>query len=197
MTSKRCPFHLSLNHLLVHSALACFMLYGSQTALADGTVIDRIYHPYVQALEREIELRASIEDGVNAISDDRQTWRLGYGQSITDNWFAELYLIAEQSSDETPRLEQYEMEALWQLTEQGEYPVDVGMLFEFERRRSTEVMEFSTGLLLEKEWQRWTGTANLYAIYEFGSDISNEFENAAALHLNPRLNSTKARTSPG
>ncbi len=154
--------------------------------LTDGNVIDRSYHPYVQALEREIELRASIEDGINSLRDDRQTWRLGYGQSFTDNWFGELYLIGEQTSSESLSIEQYELEALWQITEQGEYPVDAGMLFEFELNESTDIMEFTTGLLLEKEWARWTGTANLYATYEFGSGIKNEFETAAALQLRYR-----------
>jgi hypothetical protein len=175
---------LQCNCLAARSVFAGLLFCGVQTAPADGTVIDKIYHPYVQALEHEIELRASIEDGGGAHSSDRQTWRLGYGQSITDNWFGELYLIGEQSSGESFRLEQYELEALWQITEQGEYAVDAGMLFEYEQNRSVDSKEFSTGLLLEKELaQRWTVTANLYAIYEFGSDINNEFETAAALQL--------------
>jgi len=172
---------------LAARALCTGLLFCAARAVsADGTVIDKVYHPYVQALEHEIELRASIEDGGNTSANDRQTWRLGYGQSISDNWFGELYLIAGQSSSESFRVEQYELEALWQLTEQGEYPVDVGMLFEYEHDRSADVMEISTGLLLEKEWQRWTGTANIYAIYEYGSDIRNEFETAAALQLRYR-----------
>ena len=47
-------------------------------------------------------------------------------------------------------------------------------------------MEFSTALLIEKDWGRWTGTANLYGIYEFGSDIKNEFETALALQTRYR-----------
>lgn len=60
------------------------------------------------------------------------------------------------------------------------------MLFELEQKDSTDTTEFSTALLLEKEWARWTGTANLYATYEFGSGVRNEFESAAALQLRYR-----------
>jgi hypothetical protein len=155
-------------------------------AFADGTIIDRIYHPYVQPLEREIELRATIENNADSPLGDSEIYRLGYGQSFGDNWFGELYLIGEKDDQQGLRLDAYEVEALWQLTEQGEYFADWGLLFELEKRRSQDVMEFSTALLVEKEWRRWTGTANLHAIYEFGPDIRNEFETALGLQVRYR-----------
>ena len=42
-------------------------------------------------------------------------------------------------------------------------------------------MELSAALLIEREWRRWTGTANIYGTYEFGDDIDNEFETALVL----------------
>ena len=60
------------------------------------------------------------------------------------------------------------------------------MLFELEKERSEDVLEFSAALLVETEWRRWTGTANLYGIYEFGDDIDNEFETALALQARYR-----------
>jgi hypothetical protein len=161
-------------------------LAAMHQARADGTTIDKIYHPYVQALEREVELRSSLEDGNNAVSDDRQTWRLGYGQSLGERWFGELYLISEQNSDQSMTLSKYEAEALWQATEQGEYPVDAGVLFEYEKSRSTDSRELSTTLLLEREWGQWAGTANLRALYESGSAIRDELEAAVALQLRYR-----------
>jgi hypothetical protein len=61
------------------------------------------------------------------------------------------------------------------------------MLFELGAAESPDVMEISSTLLAEKEWQQWTGTANLKASYEFGNDISNEFETALALQARYRL----------
>ncbi len=162
------------------------VLCQSGEVTADGTVIDKVYHPYVQPLERELELRSSIEQDSADNAREMQIYRLGYGQSLNDDWFAEGYLIGQQQHDNALRLQAFELEALWQLTEQGEYWADWGMLFELEKTRSEDIMEFSSALLIEKEWGRWTGTANLHAIYEFGEDINNEFETALATQLRYR-----------
>ena len=154
---------------------------------ADGTIIDKVYHPYVQPLERELELRSSIEHDSAKDARELRIYRLGYGQSLNDSWFAEGYLIGQQVHDNALRLEAFELEALWQLTEQGEYWADWGALFELEKDRSRNKMEFSSALLIEKEWGRWAGTANLYALYEFGDDIDNEFETALAAQLRYRF----------
>jgi len=171
----------------LHGLLVCAgLLVTSLCAHADGGSVDRIYHPYVQALEREVELRATIEDGSNPVSDDRQTWRLGFGHSIGERWSADAYLIGERHDNDDFRLSGYELEALWQLAEQGEYAVDSGLLFELEKLDSSDIMDVTTTLLLERAWGRWSGTANLSASYEFGGDIANEFESAAALQLRYR-----------
>jgi hypothetical protein len=171
--------------LLAACMVPAWLLYASMAA-ADGGTIDRVYHPYVQALERELELRSSIENGSNAVSDDRQTWRIGYGQAIGEHWFGELYLTAEQNSKESLSLSKYEAEALWQVTEQGEYPVDVGLQFQYEKSDISDVMEVSTALLLERDWGQWAGTANLRVLYEYGADIRDEPETALALQLRYR-----------
>ena len=168
--------------IAIHAVLA-----GQHTARADGGIIDKVYHPYVQPLERELELRASLEDGSNTLSDDRQTWRLGYGMAFNDKWFGEAYLIGRKDSMDSFRLSAYELEALWQITEQGEYAADWGMLFEIEAADSPDVMDISGTLLIEKEWLQWTGTANLKTSYEFGDDIADEFETALALQVRYRL----------
>jgi hypothetical protein len=149
--------------------------------MADGSLIDKIYHPYVQPGEREIELRTVIENNTNTSAGDRKTLRLAYGQSINDRWFGELYLVGSADDDNSFHLSAYEVEALWQLTEQGEFFADWGMLFEFEQEKGKDIAEASAAVLVEKEWGRWAGTANLYGIYEFGNDIDNEFETALAL----------------
>lgn len=158
-----------------------------RNAGADGNIIDKIYHPYVQPLERELELRASLEAGSNGLTADRHTWRLGYGMSFNDRWFGEAYLVGRRGSMDSFRLSEYELEALWQATEQGEYAADWGMLFEASASDSPDVAELSSTVLAEKEWRRWTGTANLKASYEFGDDVTEEFDLALALQARYRL----------
>ena len=88
---------------------------------ADGSTIDKVYHPYVQPEERELEFRAIVENNSDRTSGDQQVYRLGYGQSFNDYWFGEVYLIGLKNDDQGLRLEAYELEALWQITEQGEF----------------------------------------------------------------------------
>ena len=68
------------------------------------------------------------------------------------------------------------MEAKWQLTEQGEFWADWGMLFELEREANEDIWEFVTAVLVEKEWGKWSGAANFFVVNERGSDINNELE---------------------
>jgi hypothetical protein len=155
-------------------------------ARADGSVIDKIYHPYVQPLEREIEFRAVAENNSQATVGDRRLYRLGYGQSLSERWLGEIYLIGVKNNDRGLMLDAYELETLWQITEQGEYFADWGLLVEAEKLRTRDSSEISTALLVEKEWRRWTGTMNLYGIYEFGADIANEFDTELALQARYR-----------
>lgn len=143
---------------------------------ADGVVIDKIYHPYVQPLEQEFEYRSIFQNEQPGVPDNLQLHRFAYGRSINDRWFIEFYLLGERSDEESFGLEAYEVEAKWQLTEQGEYWADAGLLFELEKEANEDAWEFSTALLAEKEWGKWSGTANLFMTYEWGGDIANEWE---------------------
>jgi hypothetical protein len=158
----------------------------STDAGADGVVIDKIYHPYVQPLEREFEFRAIWQDRQAGRPDDLQLYRFAYGQSFGDKWFAELYLVGENSSEGSFGIEAYELEVQRQLTEQGEYWADWGLLFELEKERNMDAWEFSTALLAEREWGRWSGTANLFLLHEWGEDIMDETETRLGLQARYR-----------
>ncbi len=173
------------NHSLINFIILFTILY-SQMAYSDGSFIDKVYHPYVQPHEKEIEWRLTIEkdSGNNkdaSLRNNSQKHRLGYGQSFNDRWFGEIYFSGEKNNKQEFKATSVEIETLWQITEQGEYDQDWGMLFEFEHDLDEDVSEISTALIIEKEWHKWLGTANLYLIYEWGSKINNEFETAMAL----------------
>lgn len=180
------------NHLFIYSKiLLCAGIYlpitlFSSITLADGFFIDKVYHPYVQANEKEFEWRASIQkytgkDETERLKNNAQQHRFAYGQSFNDCWFGEFYLIGEKNREQDFTITAVEIEALWQLTEQGEYDADWGMLFELEHERDNDISEVSSALLVEKQWHKWVGTANIYLIYEWGSKIDNELETAMAL----------------
>jgi hypothetical protein len=107
--------------------------------------------------------------------------------SWSDRWFSELYLIGKRTNEDSLSVDAYELETKWQLTEQGEYWADWGLLFELETERDSDVWEYGTTLLVSKEWGRWVTTANAGLIYEWGGDIDNEWETTLALQGRYRL----------
>ncbi len=147
--------------------------------MADDLAVDKVYHPYVQPLEQEVEWRMVAADG-----DHLQ--RLGLGQSLNDRVFVEGYLLAAEEGD-TFRLEGYELETRFQLTEQGEFAVDWGMIVELEKAHQEDGWELATAVLMEKQWGRWIGAANLWLEYEWGDEVKDEFETAMALQTRYRL----------
>ena len=163
------------------------LLMSNSLVFADSAFIDKIYHPYVQPHEKEFEWRLILQDGHQ--NSDRQNVvrnRFAYGQSFNDRWFSEVYLIAEKNNDQQLKITAIELETLWQITEQGEYGADFGLLVELEHEIDNDISEISTAFLIEKEWGKWSATSNLYLIYEWGKRIQNEFETAASLQVKYR-----------
>ncbi len=141
---------------------------------ADSTAIDKVYQPYVQLLEREIEFRT--------ISDsDENSYRLSFGKAFSERLFLEFYVTASDKKKGDPDIDGYEVEAKYQLTEQGEYWADWGVLVDFEKQNNNNSWEFSTAILAEKEWGKWVATVNFSGIYESGDRINDEFDTALAL----------------
>lgn len=147
--------------------------------------ISRVYHPYVIPLEHELEYRTLLQD-TKSTSDLEQLQLIGYGQSFSEKLFLEFYLISENVEGQSADISAYEVEALIQLTEQGEFWADWGLVFEVEKVDSLSIWEISSGIIIEKEWGRWSTTANLFVIYEFGDDYENEIHTAGAFQLRYR-----------
>jgi hypothetical protein len=170
------------------AALAATLFQAlSGSVVADGSAVDKVYHPYVEQLEWEVEWRMIHEDE-NPLSGEKraQLHRLGLGRAVAEYVFVEGYLIGERSSEHDFDLEAYELELLWQMSEQGEYAVDYGLLFELEKEHNEDIWEYATVLLLEKEFGRISAAANLELAYEWGDDIRDEWESALALQARYR-----------
>lgn len=151
-------------------------------AVADGIVVDRIYDPYVQPLETEIELRS-----VSQFDDDvpnLQKHSLSVGRSLNDRWAAEVYIVTTKTERDGLDLDVYELELKWQITEQGEYGVDWGMVFELEREFDDDIQELSAAVIAARDFGRWTALLNAGVAYEWGSGVVDEAE--TDLHLQAR-----------
>jgi hypothetical protein len=157
---------------LVFTSLS-FLCSYSAAVYADGVVVDKVYHPYVLPNEREVEWRLfSHKESENT----SLAQRFAYGQSITNNFMLELYLVGERDINDNFSLTSYEVEARWMLTEQGEYWADWGLLLEIEKEQQQKNWEVTSGVLIEKEFGKTSLTFNAFIIYEWGKTIQSEFE---------------------
>jgi len=175
-----------MNGQMLRAAVIALGMLTFGSTRADGVVIDKIYHPYVQPLEQEFEWRATLQDHQPGVPDNLAVYRFAYARSLGEKWFGEVYLVGHRSDESGFDIEAYEVEALRQLTEQGEHWADWGVVFELEKERGLDAWEFAAGLLAEKEWGRWSGTANLFAIQEWGSDVEDELETRLGLQARYR-----------
>lgn len=179
--SKTAPLSLALLPGLLTS-----LLFGyANLSFADGYSIGKVYDPYVNALEKELEYRMHY-DKLDSDTPNVTTHYLGYGQSLNDRIFVEAYLVASDVNGEPIEIEGHELELKWQLTEQGEYSADYGLLFELEREDHGEEWEAATALLIAKDWRKTSLLANLKAIYEWGDEIDNEWETSASFQYKYR-----------
>ncbi|HAZ79486.1 MAG TPA: hypothetical protein DCX08_06090 [Porticoccaceae bacterium] len=153
-------------------------------------MIDKIYHPYVQPLEQELEIRLLQQNNQSGIADNTRLYRLAYGRSLSDRLFIEAYLVGQGSSSESLDLQSIEMEIKWQLTEQGEYWADWGVLAELSKGIGNNIYEASIGLIAEKEFGHWSGTTNFIIEQEWGSGIDDELESVFSLQTRYRYSQT-------
>jgi hypothetical protein len=174
---------LSLTALI--SALPLLLTPG--LSYGDGLAVDKVYLPYVEALEHELEYRVIATQDNDPSLDKQAIHKLGYGQTLLENWFFEAYLIGDKQEDESLDLAAYELEARWQVTEQGEYASDLGMVFELEKDADDSIWEVASTLILAFNRGRYTTTVNATLGYEWGDSIDNEFETGASLQSKYRL----------
>jgi hypothetical protein len=150
-----------------------YCLFSISISWADGIQVDKVYHPYVLANERELEWRFTSRqnDDGNVLAQ-----RFAYGQAVSEYVTIEGYIVGERDDTGDFGLQAYELEVRWMLTDQGELWADWGILFELEKQHKKDIYEFTSGVLFEKEFTQTSLTINALLVYEWGSNIQNEFE---------------------
>ena len=132
--------------------------------LATAEPSDYVSTPIVVKGEREIDFKAGSARWRDGTRENMSSLGLGWG--ATDRWFTELYAVWHKAPGESQRFDAWEWENRFQLTETGQYPVDVGFLLEVERPANrSEGYEYRWGPLLQAD----IGThlqANLNLLFE-------------------------------
>ena len=144
------------------SALPAAALIGlSLTGPAFAGPSDYVFSPIVVQGEREIDFKA----GVARARDGGRTAKasLGFGYGVTERWFSEFYAIWHKEPGAPRSFDAWEWENKFQLTETGQYPVDIGLLLEIERpQERSEGYEVKWGPLLQTDFSNQVqGNLNL------------------------------------
>jgi hypothetical protein len=133
-------------HVVAIAAALC-----AQSAHADPD--DYVATPAVEYGEREIELRF----GTASKSGDERlsAASLAFGYGVTPWWATEIYGKFNRAGGASTHFDAVEWENKFQLTEPGQYFVDLGLLVELEYPQDrTEGYELRLGPLLQKDFGR-------------------------------------------
>lgn len=145
--------------------------------------VDKVYSPNVELGEVELELR-----GIHGLEGDTSEIKFGGGYGVTDNWFIEGYLIGEKEDGDF-EVEEAEIESKFQLSEQGEYWADFGMLVELEKKFDADLWEVKAGPIVQKSFGRFVATANVLFEKQLGGDkTESEVETLGSFQLKYRMN---------
>ena len=132
---------------LLRAALAAAAAFA---ATAHAGPDDYVHTPAVEYGEREIELRLGTETKADQARLSAAALAFGYG--ATPWWFTEVYVKYERDGGEGTRFDALEWENKFQLTEPGQYFVDLGLLVEIERPHDrAEGYELRLGPLLQSD----------------------------------------------
>jgi hypothetical protein len=149
---------------LKKNAIPALML-GVISAPAIAGPADYVYTPAVEYGEKEIDFKSGTAKLPNG--DRTQVSSIGFGYGATEYWFTEVYFKHEREGSE--RLSIAEWENKFQLTETGKYPVDLGLVVEFEAPlNKNEAYEFKLAPLMQREFGKLQLNGNLTFERKFG-----------------------------
>ena len=136
-----------------------------------------IYTPAVEYGETEIEFRGHDNFDNDDSVDGSSKFKLDIGYGFTDRWFSEIVLEYKNPANGSGELEAIEWENIIQLTEQGQYSVDWGLLVEYKfAREPGKPDKIEAGPLMQKEFGRLLLTTNLILEKEVGSHAESGVE---------------------
>jgi high-affinity iron transporter len=145
-------------------------LAGSHASFASH----KVYSPYVEQGEFEVEFRGHRTFDSDTSKDGNEKYKIDLGYGVTDYWSTAYVGEIEKDSNGDYDHTASAWENIFQLTEQGQYWLDVGLYLEYEFAHETGANDkIESKLLLEKNIDRYVNTANLIFVREVGSGASN------------------------
>jgi len=129
-----------------------------------------IYSPIVETGETELELRGHYDHDSDTARDGSQEYVLDFGRGVKPRWFTEAVFEYESPAQGSGELTSIEWENILQLTEQGQYAADWGLLLTYAKSLEdmhADKVEF--GPLMQMESGRRVWINNLVFEREIGA----------------------------
>lgn len=139
----------------------------------------KVYSPYVEQGELELEYANSYELDNDKNIDGKQKNYFATAYGVTNWWATEIVAVTEESGvkGSDPRLEEIKFENRFQLTEKGQYPVDLGLYLEYEAKlNGGEADKLEAQILLAKDIGKFTNYANIEFAREVGENSNDDTE---------------------
>lgn len=173
---------------LTVAAAAVLGLMSLALPARDAQAHFKVYAPYIDLHELEIEYRGSRSVDGDPGKDNGQKHLLGVGYGFTDWWSAEIYAEWARDPGAETVFDAFEFENLFRLTEPGEYWLDFGVLVEFERTdASNDPDELEVRLLFVKDLGKFSAVYNLEFVRQMGSGASDDVAFGHAFQIRYRL----------
>jgi hypothetical protein len=157
---------------------------------ANAAPADNVYTPQVEYGKRELDYRYGWISKGN--DPHRNATLLGLGYGAGQYWYTELYLRYNREGDSGNRFNAIGWENKYQLTEVGQYPVDIGFLVKFELPDSrSQGLGLKFGPLFQTDFGNTQVNANLLFSRNYHADVPNpmrlDYQWQAKYRSNPLL----------
>lgn len=151
-------------HLCVRPRMAAFAVFVTLSVfghVSPAAADPKVYSPFVDKGELEIEYRGFIVNDDNIDKDDESQQKLSVGYGVTRHWFTEIYGAWKHKPGGNTEFDAVEWENLFQVFPQGAHWVDLGFRTEIEFPVHEQQVEFAVGPILEKQVGPTSHTVNL------------------------------------
>lgn len=139
--------------------------------------INKLYYPYVEQGELELEYFGSRSVDGNGAKDDAQKQQFSVGYGVTEYWFTELYAKYEKEPQDGLVFDAWEWENIFQLNERGEDWVDAGASLAYEWTPSDNQADtLEARLLFAKDLDETSHTFNIILEKDVGSGPKKALE---------------------
>lgn len=157
------------------AAVACAAFWGMPSG--EALAHHKVYSPIVEGGELGLEWRGHIDSDEDSTVSGNRRHKYELEAGITDRWLVALLGEARSTGSRDFYYKATGFETIYQLFEQGEHAIDVGLYFEAKKSHhdfDPNILEAK--LLLEKSFTRHTHTLNLTVEDEVGETRSKGTE---------------------